>query len=350
MINACDRVRDYDRAAQWTTRLKEYCQKWGLRPLFAVCRTQYASICMWRGTWMEAEQELTAATSELAASRPAMTSDGLVRLAELRRRQGRLVEASAMFAQCEQHPLAALGRAEIAVDRGDYQDAAEAAERYLRRVPMHNRTDRVVALDLVVRAHAAAGDLEAARTALAELQTIATLVATAPLRAEASLGAGYVALAGKHWDEARRHLEDAVDLFLQSGAPFEVARARLELARALGALGRAAAAREEAQRAIDLWSELHAELEMSRARAVLASFDAVAPAPSERSGSTQAGLSAREIEVLKLVADGLNNQAIGERLFVSEHTVHRHVANILNKLSVSSRAAAVAQAARRGIL
>jgi ATP/maltotriose-dependent transcriptional regulator MalT len=350
MINACDRVRDYDRAAQWTTRLKEYCRKWGLRPLFAVCRTQYASICLWRGTWMEAEQELTAATSELAASRPAMTTDGLVRLAELRRRQGRLVEASAMFAQCEPHPLAALGRAEIAFDRGDYQDAAEAAERYLRRVPMHNRTDRAVALDLVVRAHAAAGDLEGARTALAELNTIATLVGTVPLRAAASLGAGYVALADKHPDEARRHLEDAVDLFLQSGAPFEVARARIELARALGALGRVAAARDEAQRAIDLLSELHAELEISRARAVLASFDAVAPSPSEKSSAAQAGLSAREIEVLKLVADGLNNQAIGEKLFVSEHTVHRHVANILNKLSVSSRAAAVAQAARRGIL
>jgi len=350
MINACDRVRDYDRAAQWCTRLKEYCQKWGLRPLFAVCRTQYASICMWRGTWMEAEQELTAATSELAASRPAMTSDGLVRLAELRRRQGRLVEASAMFSQCEQHPLAALGRAEIAFDRGDYQDAAEAAERYLRRVPMHNRTDRVVGLDLVVRAHAAAGDLETARTALAELNGIATLVGTAPLRAEASLAAGYVALAEKQSDEARRHLEDAVDLFLQSGAPFEVARARLELARALGTLGRAAAAREEAQRAIDLWSELHAELEIARARAVLASFDAVAPSPAEKSSAAQAGLSGREIEVLKLVADGLNNQAIGERLFLSEHTVHRHIANILNKLSVSSRAAAVAQAARRGIL
>ena len=54
--------------------------------------------------------------------------------------------------------------------------------------------------------------------------------------------------------------------------------------------------------------------------------------------------------MLRLVADGLSNQAIGERLFVSEHTVHRHVANILNKLSVSSRAAAVAQAARRGLL
>ncbi len=59
MIAACERVRDYDRAVQWCTRLKAFCANWGLRPLFAVCRTQYASICMWRGTWIEAEQELT---------------------------------------------------------------------------------------------------------------------------------------------------------------------------------------------------------------------------------------------------------------------------------------------------
>jgi LuxR family maltose regulon positive regulatory protein len=342
MIAACDRVRDYDRAVQWCTRLKEYCLKWGLRPLFAVCRTQYASICLWRGTWMEAEQELTAATHELAASRPAMTADGLVRLAELRRRQGRLVEASALFAQCDPHPLAALGRAELSFDRGDYRDAAESAERYLRRVPLHNRTDRVVALDLVVRAYAASGDTDSAKTALAELDTIAALVATKPLRGAASLGAGYVALAEARADEARRHLEDAVDLFLQSGAPFEVARARIELARALGALGRTAPAREEAQRAIDLLSELHAELDISRARAFLAALGEGTPAHS-RPKSPPAGLTSREVEVLKLVAEGLNNHAIGERLFLSEHTVHRHVANILNKLSVSSRAAAVAQ-------
>src|SRR4029079_10090834 len=100
------------RAVQWCTRLKAFCAKWGLRPLFAVCRTQYASICMWRGTWPEAEQELARATEELAASRPAMTADGLVRLAELRRRQGRLVEAAAFFNQSEGHGLALLGGAE----------------------------------------------------------------------------------------------------------------------------------------------------------------------------------------------------------------------------------------------
>ena len=142
MIAACDRVRDYDRASQWCTRLKAFCAKWGLRPLFAVCRTQYASICMWRGTWLEAEQELLAATDELAASRPAMTADGIVRLAELRRRQGRLVEAASLFEQAGAHPLAMLGRAEIAFDRGDMRTAAAEAARYLRRVMPHNRSDR----------------------------------------------------------------------------------------------------------------------------------------------------------------------------------------------------------------
>jgi LuxR family maltose regulon positive regulatory protein len=346
LIAACDRVRDYDRAVQWCSRLKAFCQKWGLRPLFAVCRTQYASICLWRGTWLEAEQELTAATGELAASRPAMTADGLVRLAELRRRQGRLVEANSLFEQAEHHPLAALGRAELAFDRGDARAAAEAAERYLRRVPRHNRTDRVVALDLLVRAMAATGNTDGARTALAELQGIAAVVATAPLRAAASLAAGHVALGVGDPDGARRHLEDAVDLFLASGAPYELARARIALARALGLLGRIRPALDETQRAVDLLTELHAELEISRAKALMQELADRSEKPPERS----AGLTSREIEVLRLVADGLNNQVIAERLFLSEHTVHRHVANILNKLSVSSRAAAVAQAARRGLL
>ena len=349
MISACDRVRDYERAVQWVTRLKAFCAKWGLRPLFAVCRTQYASICMWRGTWLEAEQELTAATEELSVSRPAMTADGVVRLAELRRRQGRLVEAARLFQQAEHHPLAALGAAELAFDRGDMRAAAEQAERCLRRILAHNRTDRAQALDLLIRALVASKDLSGARTALAELAAIAALVSTSPLRAAASLAAGTVDLGSGDPNAARRHLEDAVDVYLESGAPFELGRARIELARALVALGRVQDARQEAQRALALLSELHAELEMSRARAFLESLPQEATSTKSHSDN-DAGLTKREIEVLRLVADGLNNQIIADTLFVSEHTIHRHVANIFSKLSVSSRAAAVAQAARRGLI
>jgi LuxR family transcriptional regulator, maltose regulon positive regulatory protein len=354
MISACDRVRDYDRAVQWCTRLKAFCAKWGLRPLFAVCRTQYASICMWQGTWLEAEQELTAATEELAASRPAMTSDGLVRLGELRRRQGRLVEATALFDQAESHPLALLGRGELAFDRGDMQAAADHAARYLRRVLPQNRTDRAAGLDLLVRACVGTGNLDGARTAHAELKTIAGVLGTLPLKAAASLAAGLVAAGAGRLDEAQRGVEDAIDLYVQTGAPYEVARARNELARILVAQGQTAAAEQEARRAIELLLALKAELEIARARTILESCardSAKAPvAAAAGARADSAGLTNRELEVLRLVAGGLSNQAIGEKLFVSEHTVHRHIANIFAKLSVSSRAAAVAQAASRGLL
>jgi DNA-binding NarL/FixJ family response regulator len=351
MIAACERVRDYDRAVQWCARLKVFSSKWGLRPLFAVCRTQYASICMWRGTWLEAEQELIAAGDELTASRPAMMPDAIVRLAELRRRQGRLVEAASLFEQAGAHGLAILGRAELAFDRGDMRAAAEHVDRYLRRVPTQNRTDRAAGLELLVRAQAAAGDLDAARTALAELAAITAVVATLPLKAATSLASGWVAAASRNEDEARRHFEDAVDRFVQSNAPYEVARGRIELGRALASLGRTEEAALEARRAIEVLTELKAELEISRARLLIDSLPEApmseATASRRRDGS---GLTLRELEVLRLVATGLTNQAIAEKLFVSDHTVHRHLANILNKLSVSSRAAAVAQAARRGLL
>lgn len=351
LIAACDRVRDYDRALQWCARLKAFSAQWGLRPLFAVCRTQYASLCLWRGLWGEAEEELAAATAELDASRPAMAADGLVRLAELRRRQGRLVEAAELFARAEPHGLAVLGQAEIAFDRGDPEAAAEQAMRSLRRVPEANRTERVAGLDLLVRARAATGDLAGARTALAELRTIAGVVGTQPLAAAASRAAAQVALAAGDAAEAQRGFEDAVDAFLAAGAPYEAARARIDLAHALAARGRGRAAVEEARRAMSQLRELKAELEMARARTLVDRLERVATRPLERpAGLPHAGLSKREIEVLRLVAADLTSPDIAARLHVSEHTVHRHVANIFRKLSVSSRAAAVAQAARHGLL
>jgi len=84
---------------------------------------------------------------------------------------------------------------------------------------------------------------------------------------------------------------------------------------------------------------------------VLTAITAASTSAREKTAVAQASLlTRREVEVLRLVAEGLSNQTIATRLFVSDHTVHRHVANILNKLSVSTRAAAVAQAARRGLL
>jgi ATP/maltotriose-dependent transcriptional regulator MalT len=229
--------------------------------------------------------------------------------------------------------------------------AAEQAARYLRHVPVPNRTERAAGLDLSVRALTGLADRDGAKAALAELSSIATMVATAPLRAAASFAAGYVALGEGEPDAARRHLEDAVDLFLQSGAPFEVARARTELARALAALERIDAAAEEFRKAIALFADLKAGHEEARAQRLLEALPTAPAGNSETSAAAaNCGLTRREIEVLRLVAAGLSNQMLAQRLFVSEHTVHRHIANIMSKLSVSTRAAAVAQAARFGLL
>ena len=354
LIGACDRIRDYDRAAQWCDRIKALCKKWGLRPLFAVCRTQYASVCMWRGEWDEAERELTAATDELSACRPGMTGEGLVRLGELQRRRGKFDEAIALFDRAVGHPLASLGRAMIAFDRGDFKATTDLADRYLRKLPRQNRTERAAALELLIRAHVENGNAPAARQTLEELNDIANQAQTDPLRASANLAAAAIAAGDGDHTKARRNLEDAIDLFQKSGAPFEVARARLELADVLGELGRADAAADEARRAIEELTPLHADQELARARAVL---DRVT-IPAAKSGgpsATQArndrgGLTARELEVLRLISRGLSNQAVAERLFISEHTVHRHVANTLMKLNVPSRSAAVAHAARLGLL
>ena len=348
LIAACERIHDFDRAVQWCDRLKAWCAKWGLRPLFAVCRTQYASVCMWRGAWQEAERELTAASDELAASRPAMTGEGFVRLGELRRRQGKLDEAMALFDRAGSHSLASLGRAAVVFDRGDLKTAAELADRHLRRLPMQNGTERAAALELLIRAQVETGAREEARESLGELSAIAQEANTDALRASASLAAGVLDAALGEAKSARRHLEDAVDLFERSRAPFETGRARVALARVLGDLGRRDAAAEEARRAIDDFMPLSAALELARAQELLAALEkeSAPAAPASEKG----GLTSREVEVLRLISEGLTTNAIAGRLFISEHTVHRHVANTFTKLSVSSRSAAVAHAARLGLL
>ena len=153
-----------------------------------------------------------------------------------------------------------------------------------------------------------------------------------------------VAAGGDH-ERARTLLEDAVDRFQRVGAPFEASLAGIELATSLGALYRTELAEREAGTALDRLLELGAEAEAERARRLLD--------VSIRGGADRRHLpevTPRERDVLGLLAEGLTNRQIAERLVVSEHTVHRHVTNILRKLDLPSRTAAAAHAVRSGML
>jgi tetratricopeptide (TPR) repeat protein len=143
LIYSCERVRDFDRAAQWCQRMREVADR--LRFMFprGICRVHYAGVLILRGKWGEAESELAEAEALFAASRPPWTAEGRVRLGELRRRQGLFDEAERIFHEVEWHPLALLGLAELALDRGRPRDADEFCARLLRQLPESARYQRI---------------------------------------------------------------------------------------------------------------------------------------------------------------------------------------------------------------
>ena len=350
LIAACEQVRDYDRAGQWCRRVGELCERHGIVPGLGVCRAKYAGVLTWQGRWKEAEDELKLAADGLAASRPAMIGDALVRLAELRRHQGRVDDAEALFARCEGHASAVLGRAALALDRGRPEEAADLADRFLRRFPGTDRMERCAGLEVAVRAHARLGDDTRAGGALEQLHALASRAGTRALHAAVSASEGTVAAARGNQDAARRSFEDALDQLTASNAPFETARVRLDLAATLVALGRHEAARQEIDAALAVFRELGAGHEAARAEALLGRLRGARP--QVRANAVDGPLrelSARELEVLALVAEGLTNHEIAQRLVLSEHTINRHVANILRKLGLHSRAAAASLAGRHGL-
>jgi ATP/maltotriose-dependent transcriptional regulator MalT len=338
MIAVCERLGDFGRVAQWCAAMRVEGEKLNGRHVIGICRSAHGHVLVCRGEWQEAESELVAALADLEAMRPGMAPDGLARLGELRARQGRTEEARALFERAGSHRGALVGLGAMALDEGNPLEAADIAERVLRRIGGAAPIDRVPALELLARARAAEGDLQAANRALEQLRDFVEGAGTPYLRGRVHLVTGEVAqFAGDH-EGARRCLEDALDEFSDSAAPYEGALARLALSRTLESLGRDDHAAAEGKTAREAFTRLGATRYAT-------------PSGDGPPGARVLGeLTPRERDVLKLVAQGLSDAEIAERLVVSPHTVHRHVANVRTKLRLPSRAAAVAYATREGLL
>jgi ATP/maltotriose-dependent transcriptional regulator MalT len=344
LVAACEGVGDFPRAIQWCGAMREIADRWRGRQILGICRTAYGQILATQGDWPAAESELTGAVGDLTASRPGVAGSGFSRLAGLRARQGRLEEARELYAQAGAHPDAIVGLGELALAGGDAVVAREAADRVLRRLGPDLPLDRLPALELRGLAHAVLGDHDAAAADAREVETVALRIGTPFLTGRAHLLAGELAAARGDCEGARCAAEDAQDSFGAAAAPYDAARARLLLARALTTLGRSEQAAAEAAGARATFAQLGAAGDVERADAVLAATEA--PTAPRVLGD----LTARELEILRLVAQGLGDAEIAERLVLSPHTVHRHVANVRLKLRLPSRAAAVAYASRAGLL
>lgn len=338
LVTACLRVRDLDRAAQWYRHAGVLAETRLPNP-FGYPRWEHAVVLIWWGRWDESERVLVREIED-AAARPAQAGMAQLALADLRRRQGRFEEAAALLDDLDGRPhrsglahLTVSARAALALDRSEYSAAVDLADRYLRAVPVDDPIERIDALEVLADALASTGNPERAGSAVDELDAIASLVGTAAVRASAHLAAGSVALASGDPPAARDAFERSRDLFVAAGAPFEAARARVGVARALFLLGRTETAALEARAALLAFETLGAVAEVSVAEHLLVEIG-----PDVR-GRPDLRLTAREVEILRLLGQGLSNDAIAASLVLSVRTVERHAANIYGKIGAHGRTA-----------
>jgi DNA-binding CsgD family transcriptional regulator len=185
----------------------------------------------------------------------------------------------------------------------------------------------------------ATDDLEAAGEGATELVRIADDVAAPYLYGLAAHTAGSVRLAEGEASPALRQLRRAHALWRDLDAPYQAARVRALIGRACRDMGDHASARLNFDAARAVFEQLGAEPDLARTTALMD--------PRSRPGAGT--LSARELEILALIASGKSNRAIAADLVLSEKTVARHVSNILTKLSLASRSQATAYAFKHSL-
>ncbi len=330
LISACDALGDLRRAAEWSEATTRWAQRHPLAVFPGLCRVHLASALRTRGDWSEAEQQARRACSELATLNIPNAAAGHAEIGEIRRRVGDLTGAEEAFARAEQisgQPQPGLALVRLA------QGNTEAAVAIITRALDDTTWDRLGRARLLpARAQIAiaADDLTGAAVALEELDAIATDYVSPSLTAAALTTRGRLQLATRD-RSACATLRQATERWHELGAPHEVATARMlqgASCREAGDLDGAAASFEAARAGFE---ELGASLDLRD----LGDITGASPRPP-------AGLTAREVEVLRLVAAGMTNRQIASELVLSEKTVSRHLSNIFTKIDVTSRSAATA--------
>jgi DNA-binding CsgD family transcriptional regulator len=327
VISGCHEAFEPRRAQEWTAALARWCE--GQPDMVAFsgrCHVHRAEIMQLKGAWSDALEEARCAERRAArgSHRNALAEAAYVQ-GEVHRLRGELGAAEEAYREAsrygrEPHP----GLALLRLAQGKVQAAAAAIRRVLDETTAPPERARL--LPACAEIMLAGGDLDGARSASQELAQIATCYEVGMLGAIVAQTQGAVDLAAGEARAALPALRRAWRVWEEIEAPYEAARVRELMGAACRALGDEDAAALELEAARRVFVELGAALDVARMGG---------------EGETY-GLTARELEVLRLVAAGRTNKAIAAELVLSERTVDRHVSNIFGKLGVSSRTAATA--------
>ena len=333
-IDACHDLVDVRRGQTWTDGLTRWCDEQpDLVPFAGVCQVHRAEFLQFKGAWVEAMAQAGRAQARLAQPyRQLAYGAALYRRGELHRLLGESDRAEAYF-----RDASAAGRdpqpglALLRLRQGRPGDAAQAIDRAV--VEVGNPVARSSLLAAYVEIMIAADRVVEASECCLGARELAASLGSPLLDAVARRAAGWVRLAEQDSRGALADLRRASDGFRELGAPYEVACTALLIGTARAELGDDEGAALEFEVARTTFARLGARTDLSRV-----------PTPAAD------GLTARELQVLRLVAGGATNRSIGTTLGLSERTVDRHVSNIFAKLGVSSRAAAAALASRSGLI
>lgn len=339
VIGTCHLAFDVRRAQQWTVALDHWC---GERPDMVMftgrCEAHRAELFLLHGAWDEAMTAARVAQERTRLGDWTGLFGAWYQEAEVHRLRGDADAAETAYHRAAEtgYPpqpglaLLRLGQGRTRLAQTLIREAVAQADPATRRTLL----DAVVGIELAV------GDVTAARAAADELDAATPADAMPMMRAVVARADAAVRLEEGDPEGALERLRTAWATWLELDAPYEAARCRVLAARARRALADEDTAAMELDAARAVFADLGAAPDVVR-------VDAIARGAAGRQGAV---LTAREVEVVRLVAEGRTNRAIAGELYLSEKTVDRHLSNVFAKLGVSSRAAATAYAYEHALI